>query len=128
MTEIPAPEVPARPIALADCPGGAQQVWRKAEKEGWTVVGTYAKGPWLYADGTGFKIVESVMLRLFHYPNRVWMTAIWLTDSKGVYGFESAWALFPPQPRYRTSNKALKASLTTLDPPPKIEAPPTEGE
>jgi hypothetical protein len=126
---IPPPTILARPIALEDCPGGAKAIWRKAEKEGWEVKASYAKGPWLHAGGERFRVLESVGLRMYHRGTARGAVAIWITDAKGKFGFESAWwrDYASRIPWYRINNVALRASLTSKTEPPKIESP-TEGD
>ena len=60
----PEPVIRARPLALEDCPGGAEAKMRKAAKLGFDVSATYALGYWAHADGMKFTLKHSILVRI----------------------------------------------------------------
>ena len=87
MKDIPEPEVLATTIVIGDerLPGGAKTIYKLAEKHGWQVLATYARGPWLHASGDRYTgVVDHVRLRMTR--GDLLLSASW-RDTK----FENAW-------------------------------------
>lgn len=75
--EYPAPEVGARLAGAQEVPRGALSVKLAAERAGWVVVCTYARG-WLShaTSGAPLRVVDSLALRMRH-PDGRRAVAVW---------------------------------------------------
>ena len=80
----PAPEVPCRPAAEEEIPPPAKTMRRQAEKAGWQVEATYARGTW---PGAKPRVVESLALRMVH-PDGRRAVAVW-HDGKWRFGLSN---------------------------------------
>lgn len=90
---IPAPEVRGRPAEKSEVPRGAATVINAARKAGWDVEVSYARGPWLNADGTPAYIVDSIVVRLLLPATGQRAAATWVRKPTGdaeAYTFSSA--------------------------------------
>jgi hypothetical protein len=83
--EHPAPEVTNRPATAEEIPRGARTVQTVAERHGWMVAVTYARGT---KPGRSATVVDSIALRFRRGEVRAW--AVWL-DGK----FDEARLLYP---------------------------------
>lgn len=86
----PAPEVGARLAVDGKVPRGALSVRRTAQRAGWVVVCTYARG-WLPhgRSGAPLRVVDNLALRMTH-PDGRRAVAVWL-DSR----FDVAYRILP---------------------------------
>lgn len=65
----PAPEVTARPARADDpVPGAVADLAAAAERAGWDVLVTYARGTRMYADGSPGSVIDSVAVRMWRFP------------------------------------------------------------
>lgn len=86
------PEVRARPASDDEVPRGARTVINLARKAGWDCTATYARGPWLDADGVNVPyVVDSIVVRFAKGEQRA--AATWIRKPTGdpdAYEFSSA--------------------------------------
>ena len=103
----PPPEQTAVPITLNDerITQGVRNVIRPAQAAGWTVRATYARGPYLSADGkTTLRTVDSIMVK--GRRNREAFVAAWV-DGKFEFAYAGPQGGVPT----RLSASDLKARL-----------------
>lgn len=74
----PAPEVVARLATVSEVPRGALVVQRAAQRAGWLVVPTYARGTALAARGKPGKVVDSLALRMRRPSDGLRAVAVWI--------------------------------------------------
>lgn len=80
----PAPEIPSRPASDSEIPRTALSLRVAAEKAGWTVSATYARGTLMDARGRAAdKVVDSIALRMSH-PDGRRAVAIWNDGKAGI--------------------------------------------
>lgn len=92
---IPPPEVTAREPAEGEIPASAKSLRKLAEANGFKTRMSYARGPYLHANGrTVLRVVDSLLLQMCRgHEQRA--TAAWVTSGKGAYAFEFAYAANP---------------------------------
>lgn len=89
---MPAPECPARPARPDEIPKGAATVINRARRCGWDVSVSYARGPWLQADGT-WHVLSSILVRARRGAQRwaaIWVDKHWLKQAGYKYEFGRA--------------------------------------
>lgn len=102
MTDHSAPEVGARPARDEEIPRGARSIITLAEKHGWAVGVSYARGTDSVGRRPPFKVVDSIVVRgnLFTRAGEYWLhsklSAHWI-DGKFAAGLviggpESYWS------------------------------------
>jgi hypothetical protein len=115
--EIPPPEVPARVIDWKDkdaWPMGPRSIGNRAERGGFTAVGSHSRGPWIGdVPLRVLRICDSLLLRMSH-PDGRRAVALWSTHGDD-WKIEFAYVISPKGMR-PVKFDALKAYLDTEEP------------
>lgn len=94
---IPPPEVPAHIITWTQktWPQGMRTIGNLAARQGFSVVGSHARGPYIGdVPLQVMRICDSVLLRMRHDDGRR-ASALWMTDNHGDWGLECMFLLTP---------------------------------
>lgn len=86
---LPEPDVRARPADKGEIPQGAKNIAKHAERNGWDVAITYAKGPYLSASAEILRTAESILVRMRRGTERA--AAAWVTQSNGKWACDFAY-------------------------------------
>ena len=96
---------------------GSRQMLKAAEKAGWTVWSTYARGPLSHGtSGEFLRMVDSLALRMSH-PSGHRAVAVWID-----HDFDGGWWLTPLK---MYSSAELKSRLRNVDSEPAPPVPST---
>lgn len=120
---IPPPEVPAHLIDWRDkilMPQGVRTIGQHAERNGFNVIGSHCRGPWIGGNPMQvLRICESVLLRMSHADGRR-ASALWITDVDPTsWSLECAFLLRPVLTK--VASKDLRAYLKTDEPEPDVD-------
>lgn len=96
----PAPEVACRLAEPGEVPTGARRVAAVAQRGGWRVVATYARGTWPAYRVP--RVVDNLALRMW-FPDGARAVAVWL-DGK----YEQGWAWGLCRPLQRVNARELR--------------------